>query len=167
MENTTDSIRIHVKADWLELEYEGAPSHIREHVIEVIDYMLKMGQQLPAQTPIERSQAMESDSGLLQPSSSLDLSTSTIATKLSAQTGTDLALAASAKLLLVNGKEKFTRKEILTEMKQATAFFKRTYSNNLSKSLNKLIKSDRLRLTGADVYSISAAEQDSLRAQLH
>ena len=168
MDETTESIRVRVKVSWLEMEYEGAPSHIREHVIELVERLLstrkESTQEGDGRVSIENE--LDSKRGSDEIAGLLDLSTSTIAAKMSVSTGSDLALAASAKLLLVDGRETFPRKDILGEMKKAPAYFKRTYSNNLTKSLEKLIKSDRLRLTAPEVYSISAKEQERLRTKL-
>ena len=162
MDESTETIRVHVKVSWLEMEYEGAPSHIRDHVIELVDRIVNTPHEGAAVAPVES----ELEPRLGSKQIPRDLSTSTVAYKLSAQTGADLAIAASAKLLFVDGSEQFSRKDILSEMRQAPAFFKSTYSNNLTRSLEGLLKSDRLRLTGPETYSISANEKERLRTKL-
>jgi arginine repressor len=85
---------------------------------------------------------------------------------LNAQSGTELAIAAAGHLTFVKNKDKFTRKELLEEMQQAPSYYKSTYSNNLSRTLDTLIKSKRFHQNGKDVYALSPQERQSLEAKL-
>jgi hypothetical protein len=96
----------------------------------------------------------------------LDLSTDTIATVLGAKSGPDLIIAAAANLHFVQGKQRFSRQQLTTEMRTAPAHFKDTFLNNLSKYLTGLTKSDRLRLVASDTYAISSKERQDLEAKL-
>ena len=79
----------------------------------------------------------------------LKLRTNTIAAKLGAKTGADLALAACAHLCLVKGVDSFERKHILGEMKLANNFYKRTYSANLSKYLKTLVNDSKINMVAS------------------
>ena len=96
----------------------------------------------------------------------LDHSTNTIATILGAKSGPDLIIAASACFTLVQGKDRFTRKELLGEMQTAASFYKTTYNSNFSKYLETLTKADRLRLVADNTYAVSAKEKQALEAKL-
>ena len=158
------TIRMRVKLSWLELEYEGPASQVPERVIPLLNHMLEAGAQNVSPLDQEDDHGTAKQQGTKKGPVSLGQSTDIIASKLSAKTGADLALAASAKLLFVDGQEQFSRKEILREMRLAPAFYKGTYSNNLTSSLETLVKSDRLRLIGPDRHTISAKERERLNA---
>lgn len=93
-------------------------------------------------------------------------STDTVATLIGVKSGSDLILAAAAHLYFVQGKQKFTRQELTTEMRSALAHFKETYVNNLSTYLTGLTKADRLRLVGSHTYALSNKERQDLEAKL-
>ncbi len=166
MDKPSDRIRVRLRVSWLEIEYEGTPEHIRDHMFELVDHVLSV--QPDKSLPISSVGGEEgaSSDGPSHATGSHDLSTSTIASILSAKTGTQLVLAASAKLRISDGKAQFARKEILDEMKSAPAYYKTTYSSNLTKSLDNLVKADKLRSTGAGVFALSAKEEGRLRQAL-
>jgi hypothetical protein len=99
-------------------------------------------------------------------SNDLDLSTDTIATILGAESGADLIIAAAAQLHFVQGKPRFTRKELTAEMRTAPGHFKDAFINNLSKYLTGLTKADRLRLVAADTFALSSKERPDLQAKI-
>jgi hypothetical protein len=51
-------------------------------------------------------------------------------------------------------------------MKTATTFYKQTFANNLSTSLEALVKGQQLNLVAKDTYAITAPELEALRAKL-
>lgn len=96
----------------------------------------------------------------------LNMAVGTIAARLSASSGTDLAIAAAAYLQLAQGMASFKRADLLSAMQSATAYYKSTMGSNLSKSLKTLVSSKRLNELTGGAYSLTAAEQTSLRARL-
>lgn len=86
---------------------------------------------------------------------------------LGAQSASDLAIAAAAHLTLVQKKERLSRQEIFDEMKTATSFFKSSYVNNHSNTLNVLVKQDRLRLlVPPDTYGLAHKARQELEKRL-
>ena len=92
--------------------------------------------------------------------------TKSIAAKLSANTGSELALAGAAHLTLAKQKGTFTRKELLKEMQGASGYYKSTYSNNLTKILKGLASSGKITETAKDSYSLEAKEKADLETKL-
>ena len=166
IDDLNERVRLHVKVGWLQVEYEGAASHISEEVTGLVDHVLSTRNQETSAIPIENPRVDNANDVEQQAQTPVILSTSTIATILGAETGSELALAAAAKISLMDGREELKRQAILDEMRLAPAFYKKTFSNNLTKSLGRLVKQDRLRLTGPEVYAISAKEKASLKQKL-
>jgi hypothetical protein len=124
-----------------------------------------LGQKLSIRGPTARF----AEQNLLSNSSggaNFEYSTDTIATLIGAKSGPDLILAAAGHLHFAQGKPKFTRQELTTEMRSAPAHFKETFVNNLSTYLTGLTKADRLRLVGAHTYALSSKERQDLEARL-
>ena len=91
---------------------------------------------------------------------------STIATRIRAKTGPELAIAAAAHLTLVQSKDRFSRQEILYYMKNAPGIYKKTFSNNLGSSLQRLIGSQRLNEVAVGRYALSATEKHRVETAL-
>ncbi len=97
---------------------------------------------------------------------SFDLSTDTIATILGANSGPEVAIAAAANLHFSQGKQRFSRHELIAEMRTAPAHFKETFVNNFTKYLSTLTKADRLRLVAQGTYALSSKERQQLESKL-
>lgn len=106
------------------------------------------------------------DSNLNGQSSSngqLRMTTSTIASKLGCKTGIELAQIAATKLTLVDGRDTFTRQQMLVEMKTAPSFHKETYRKNLSGIISSLIKGDKIREVSSGQFALEeSTKQDAL-----
>ncbi|MDP4538703.1 hypothetical protein Q9K01_03590 [Qipengyuania sp. DY56-A-20] len=94
-------------------------------------------------------------------------STNTVAKLLDVKTGPDLILAAVAKKILVDGDATVSRQAIISEMRGATSYYKKTYTSNLSNYLDNLTKADSLRLISEGVYGLPAKMRDSLEPKLN
>lgn len=164
-----EKTRLRVKLGAAEIEYEGDAQFLKDEVMPTVGRMLELVQeradlQRPAPTMI---QANSVETPLPLPNGSKPShSTNTIATLLNASTGGDLAIAAAARLILIDGKETVSRSDLLKEMQGATTFYKQTMSNNLTTTLKALAKDDRLRLVGSNTYSLSHKERQTLEQKL-
>lgn len=165
-----------VKLGAAEIRYEGSETFLKDEVMpNIVERILEMvheraelqkpppvmqieGQKAPLQSP-----APAGNDSLQQRQ---DLSTTTIATLIGTEKAGDLAIAAAAHLISVKGAQSATREEILAEMRGATAFFKASMVNNLSNTLKKLVRDDRLRLVASDTYSLSHKERQAIEAKL-
>src|SRR5580698_1132695 len=96
------SCSLRIKNGDIEIEYSGEESFAEKHLKSLIDSLAKAIEQPHSKSKI----GSPKPSGVSTNDSSLTVST--IASKLSAKSGTDLATAA-AYALHVRGKEKFTR----------------------------------------------------------
>jgi hypothetical protein len=92
--------------------------------------------------------------------------TNNIAARLGVSDGAGLIVAAAAYFTFGQGKDRFNRLELLAEMKGATSYYRATYSGNLGKYLQTLIRSKRLSEIGKGTYALPAQIRDELRAKL-
>lgn len=165
-----EKTKFRVKLGAAEIEFEGDAQFLKNEIMPTVGKMLEMVQdRVDLQRPMTTiAQPVDVQNPPLQipDSSRLSLSTNTIATLLNVASGPDLAIAASARLTLVNGKDTITRAEILKEMQTATSFYKQTMRSNLSNSLKALAKEDRLRVVATDTYALSNKERQILEQEL-
>jgi len=94
--------------------------------------------------------------------------TATIAGKLGCKVGVgkDVITAAAARLTFVESKESFSRAELLDEAKSASAYYKKTVANNLSNTLEGLVKSGDLTEIAKGAYSLSAPKREEIEKRL-
>ena len=94
--------------------------------------------------------------------------TASVAAKLGCKAGVakDVITAAAAQLTLVEGKESFTRAELLSGAKSATAYYKKSVANNLTNTLTGLVKSGDFTEISTGTYSLSAHKREELGKRL-
>jgi hypothetical protein len=95
-----------------------------------------------------------------------EITTNAIAAKLDCTTGADLIIAAAAHLTLVEKLQTFSRQQILKEMKSASGYYKKSYSNNLSQSLDSLIRNEKLLENSENIFSLKSSVRVELERQL-
>jgi hypothetical protein len=131
--------RIRIKLGQIEVEYEGSDAFIKGEIQGLLGQLA----QLQPQQQSDSSQASLKSGGSGGGQSSLG-TTSSIVARLGDSTGTGLVLAACAHLTFVKQQERFERQVILDEMKTATGYYKRTFNNNFSSYLGRLVKAQKL-----------------------
>jgi len=152
--------RIKIALGSLEMEYEGDQAFIEGSLLTLAERMIELSQRLPSETASE-------EPGRAQPSPQRpELSTNTIAQIISAKTGSDLALAAIAKINIVRASPTAARQDILDEMKQATTYYKDTFAGNLSNYLDTLVKSRKVNMVARSTYALGASERGRLEAAI-
>lgn len=164
MDNNPAKIRL--KIGQLEIEYEGRASFLQDDLLNLMEKMVGFYAEHKAAIPADPPTAQTNGAGSIGSTGDFDHSTNTIATHLGAKTGPDLAIAAAAHLELVKKKGTFTRKEIIHEMKSAATYYKGIMLGNLTKSLNYLVKNNRLNQVDKGVFALSAPEKKVLETKL-
>ncbi len=156
---------IRIKLGQLEVDYQGDASFLKEGLVDTIKELLELQKQHPVigvpNATRPRSAHESAAAG------TYEHSTDTIANRLNATQGGDLVRAAAAHLHFVKGKPRFTRRELIDEMRTAARHYKRSYDGNMSSYLKTLTGNiDRLRTVSKDTYSLSSKEVRDLEAIL-
>lgn len=149
----------------IEVDYEGTEEFLKAE----LPALLTAVSDLYKQSGVAKKQlsaGSNSEEDVEDIGGGLNLSTTSIATKLKVDSGPNLALAAAARLALGAGKATFTRKEILTEMQSATGYYKDTYRKNLTNSLVSLTKDEKLNKQTDSSYALSPSATQELRKTL-
>jgi hypothetical protein len=161
--------RVRIKAGLVEFEYEGETelgvsdikdlfSHIE--TLFKVPFLAEGGE---AHTPAAPAHS-DSENGV--PSTSgPKLHVNSVAQKLKAKSGSEVAAAAAATLQICEGKQTFTRTELLDTMKKATMHYNANMAGNLTKILGTLVGSKFNQISDG-VYSLTSQEYQKLAVQL-
>ena len=152
--------RIKIKVGGLEVEYEGSVDFLEGKLLKLMTSLAELQDRFRLHDLSKDDTSRDTDDSLAH------MSTSAIAQKLNVKTGPDLAVAAAARLSTVLGRKTFTRADLLKEMKEATAYYKSTFSDNLTSILRRLVKKGKLTEQGKDTYALGSTEVSRLRTTL-
>ena len=158
--------KLRIKIGEVEIDCEGTEEFLKQELPQILKTAMELHKargavQTSEDSPRRDSKAPE-ESGEVP-----SLTTASIAAKLNSKSGGDLLLAASIHLALVKKIEPFTRQQLLTEMQSATSYYKKTYSNNLSKYIKAaLVKEGPLSETAKNSFALTAAARASIGKKL-
>jgi hypothetical protein len=161
--------KLKIKMGHIEFEYEGEAPYDTEAVKDLFTHLeTLMGAAPPGafDTPPPPPSSNGVDPDASAPSDFGNLAPNTVAARLNAKTGTDVAIAAGAHLQICLGKDTFNRDELRTNMQAQTNYYSAGMSGNLTKILKGLIASKRINSLANDQMSLSAGEIANLKAKL-
>jgi len=164
---TDKMVKIRLKMGQLEFDYEGDAAFLEEGIFNLLGKTAEFytdnqdSISVASELPVTTGEASGNGSA-----AALELSTSTIASRLGVKSGPDLVIAAAAHLHLTQGRGTFTRKQVLTEMQGAAGYYTKSMSGNLSKSFEGLVRSKRLNHMAGNTYALTATERHSIEAKL-
>jgi hypothetical protein len=159
-------VKLTLKTAQVEIEYEGSENFLRSDLLGLITEVAeihKMNPPIGTAHQLIKTPAQEMNAKDHIP---LKLSLANIATNLNVGTGPDLVLAACAYLTFTENKSTFKRKEILTAMKTANSFYKKTYSGNLSKYISSLLGEKKILEQINGVYALSDQAKTEMELKL-
>jgi len=156
-----ETSKIRIKMGDIEVEYEGTESFLRDELPALLAAVSK----LYGGSSTTGDHSKNGRSG--GPKHSLVGKTGTIAAKLGCNVGNgkDLITSAAARLTFVLNKDSFTRAELLTEAKTATSYYKKGVANNLTNTLDGLVKSEDFTEIAKGTYSLSATKREELQTR--
>jgi hypothetical protein len=158
--------KIHIRMEGIEVDFEGSEEFVRDELARVLTAVSALQTSIPnTNGPGNLLPSTGSTGGPGGPGG-LALTTGSIAAKLSANSGTDLVLASAGRLALVEGRDTYTRQDLLTEMKTAAGYYRTTYSNNLSSYLQTLVRDGKLVETAANTFALAATARAELSSRL-
>ena len=150
----------------LEVEYEGIGSIPKEAILELSNRFIELHEGVISTSKKGVPEANALEKSTRNEKARLERTVNSIATKLKAKTATDLALAACAKLALVDQKEEFSRAEIHKAMRTDSSRYKKNMKSNLGQSLKTLLNQERINEVSTAVYALSSNEKNSLETKL-
>lgn len=160
--------KIKIRMGAIEIEYEGSTQFLKEEFLELVEAVSKLHK--ATHEPLSGTGSVEAASK--QPitvnvnEAKIVGSTNEIAKKLGGENGTQLIVAAAAKLFFVDGKSTFSNVELRKEMNSATSFVDKSMKSNFAANLKSAVLKDKLKETGTDTYSLPAKIEDDMRAKL-
>ena len=156
--------KVRIKAGAIEVEFEGSEEYMKDELPSLVELLYSLS---PLDTNENDEESQELPASTDSSKQKLQMTTNTIASKLSVKTGNELVMAACAHLCFVKGADTFTRSNILAEMKLASNFYKATMRKNLSNTLKTLINQNKLLETATDTYALESSIKTQLGDQLN
>jgi hypothetical protein len=153
---------IRIKLGSMELDYQGEAEFLKQDLMKMLTSLVDLQQKVPTASDSSTPNNADGNSS----SSATKLSTSTIARKLRASSGTDLTQAAAAYLAISASKEKFSREEILSEMKTASGIYKASFASNLTAQITRLLNDQILHQVSEGVYSLADKARKEIEEKL-
>ncbi len=150
----------------IEIEYEGSEEFLKGELLGLLTAISSLYKQSGLVSNSEPSKLGAKTTPPGNPTK-LQLTTASIAAKLSSKSGSDLVLAACTRLTFVSGQDLCTRNQINDEMKAATGYYKTSYTSNLSNYLQTLVKEQKLNEQAADTYALTPDTKTDLEKRLH
>jgi len=159
--------KVRIKIGDVEIEYEGSEDFLKKELPKLLSAFSTLYKESGILTsPTLQSVPTVNEGAGEAAGNAISGTTTTIAHKLKCSTGPDLVIAAAARLTLSLGRESFSRKELASEMKNATSFCKVSYISNLTSSLKRLRKKGKLNEPTTNTYALSPAAIEELKTRL-
>lgn len=157
------SSKLRIRIGEVEIDYEGTEEFLKQELPTLLKTAMELHK---AAGPASGGRGDNSAVGAKGKVTVPTLTTGTIAARLKAKSGPTLLMAAAAHLTFVATKATFSRQDLLTEMQSATSYYRKSYSNNLSKYLSGAVTEGKLQESAKNVYALSADTKDELESQL-
>lgn len=154
--------KIRIKMGAVEVEFEGSEDFLKKELPDLLSTISKLHGERVGGEVLAQADPAHVGSGSVVPK----MTTKNVAAKLKAKSCTELALAAAAKLTLVDRKSPFSRKDLLGEMKTADGYYKTNFNNNLGKSLKTLVSNGDLVEPSTGNFNLAADRKKELEASL-
>lgn len=161
------SVKIKLKCDSVELEYEGDSSFFDDKIQSILKVLFEFSQKSPLSANAGSVSIGDAPNEAGGETGGKQIGISTVAAYLNVKTCPDLVLAALAQIEIIQGGSGATRDEVLAQMKTATGYFKKSMrGGNLSQAFETLTKAKKVNDNGGGRYSLSSAERKTLEAKL-
>lgn len=163
--------KVRIRAGAVEFEYEGETEFAVSDIKELFSYfetLFKVPSITAAGSEVEQdvSQAdVDVSARTRGHRSNSKLHVNSVASALDAKTGPDVAIAAAATLQILEGKEIFSRNDLIESMKKATKYYNKNMLSNLTKIISGLVGEEFNQISEGS-YSLSASALRALEAKL-
>ena len=157
-----NNVRLSLKIRDLQIEFEGTENFMINDLSNTLDNLMKFVETHKSTIGSHQREEVEESSKRTSQLSRADLSVSTIASRTGASKAGDLAIAAAAHLIIVQGMEKFSRKELLKAMRSDNSRFKTGMSSNLTDTLTRLVSGKSFNHLSSGSYSLTPNERERL-----
>jgi hypothetical protein len=165
MSDADAATKLRIRIGEVEVDYEGAGDFLRSELPALLTAVLELHAKAQVSTTEEHGDTGQSTKPA-RSAGKTPVSTSTVAAKIGCKSGSDLALAAAAALVIGEGKDSFSRSDLLKAMQSAKAYYKKSYGSNLSNYLGTLVKSADLLDHGAENYGLQEKKRKELETKV-
>lgn len=153
--------KVRIRSGDVEIECQGSEEFLKQQVPTMLEAAAKLFEAAGKRSQGSHDEKKKAD-GVKLGSKTI----TTVAAKLGCKSGTDLTLAAAAKLSLVDGRDDASRDELLTEIKKTSGYYKSSYASNFTNYLSTLVKGQKLNEVSENHYALPQNVKQELEAKL-
>lgn len=158
--------KIKISVGNLTVDYEGDETYLRDELPGLIEKLAGLARHaVSAPAAQHRDAKPQQDKSEHSEADRSKLTIDEIAARTGGSKGTGLILSAAAWLTLSDGKQVFSRRELL-EAVRLSAHYKKSDTNNLSPNIKALLKSQKLREPSSGQYGLTPTQKSSIEAAL-
>lgn len=165
-ESGSDRVRFSIKRNGVSVSATVPAPYFDEHVLPVVSSLLSEigGPSAGCGPSVEADRTESAEIPVL--AERPPMSVKTIAQKLCARTAPQILRAAAISLQVLQGKQQFSREELLAEAQLAHGFWRKTHSESAHPVLSCLLAAGTLIETFDGRYTLSADEEAAAAALL-
>ena len=161
------SSKLRIRIGEVEIDYEGTEEFLKQELPQLLKTAMELHNAAGGASAAEKVEKRKAAGGHEPVGSNVPtLTTGSIAAKIGAKSGSDLLLAAAGHLVFVKKTEPFSRAQLLSEMKGATAYYQKNYGTNLSSYLKTALKDGPLSETARNAFTLKASARTDLEKRL-
>lgn len=157
------STKLRIRIGEVEIDYEGTEEFLKQELPALLNTAMELHNAAGSDTGGKAGNSADGGKGRDAVST---LTADTIAARLKAKSGLMLLMAAAAYLTFGAKKSMFSRQELLAEMQNATSYYKKSYSSNLTKYLRRAVEEGKLQERAKNTYALSAEAKSELESKL-
>lgn len=158
MNTISEQSKIAVRLHGAEFEFVGTESFIESKLPELLERLIELVREVeaksPDSTPLEAGSTGAPKEAPFHRGGFPSLSINSVIAKLGGGSCRAILLASAAQLTFIQGKERFSRDEIVALAKEASAY-KRDYSSQTSRDFGRLVKSGEFIENAKDIFCLS------------
>jgi hypothetical protein len=155
--------KLRLKIGEVEIDFEGTEEFLKQELPQLLKTAMELHEAAGMRAKPDPTKTRKSGATA---TIDVSLTTASIAARLEASSGPDLLKAAAAQLCICSKKGSFTRAELLTQMQSASGYYKKSYSNNLSRYLTTAMTDGLITESAKNVYALSAASKQEVEQLL-
>ena len=169
MNTISEQSKIAVRLHGAEFEFVGTESFIERKLPELLERLVELVRDIetksPDSTPLGVDPTAAPSEAPFHRSSFPSLSINSVIAKLGGGSCRAILLASAAQLTFIQGKERFSREEIVALAKEASAY-KRDYSSQTARDFSRLVKSGEFIENAKDIFCLSDEKRAELASRL-
>lgn len=160
------TVNLSLKSGNIKLSYEGSETFLIEEISRTMEEFVKFCEAYQSVSNAQNTVATKASVSVDSEEKRVDLSVSTIATRLNISNAGEFVMACAAFLVFVNGMDAFSRDDLRKAMRSDKSRLTSSMLANLSTTIKRLVARNKLNELPNGSYSLTPVARDELEKML-